>query len=101
MDAVELALKGRPALDQVIIVGGDAKPPRIDFAAALGVEPARCAVVEDTRTGALAGRAAGATVFGYCPGGPGHDSALKLREAGVTRLFHDMRALPALLGLPA
>ena len=70
-------------------------------AAALGVEPARCAVVEDTRTGALAGRAAGATVFGYCPGGPGHDSALKLREAGVTRLFHDMHALPALLGLPA
>lgn len=70
-------------------------------AAALGVEPARCAVVEDTRTGALAGLAAGATVFGYCPGGPGHDSALKLREAGVTRLFHDMHALPALLGLPA
>ena len=41
-------------------------------AAALGVDPTRCAVVEDTVTGATAGVAAGATVFGYSPGGPEH-----------------------------
>jgi HAD superfamily hydrolase (TIGR01509 family) len=34
-------------------------------AAALGVDPARAAVVEDTATGVRAGVAAGATVFGY------------------------------------
>jgi beta-phosphoglucomutase-like phosphatase (HAD superfamily) len=34
---------------------------------ALGVLPARCAVVEDTVTGVRAGVAAGATVFGYSP----------------------------------
>ncbi|WP_236493186.1 HAD family hydrolase [Xanthomonas massiliensis] len=68
-------------------------------AAALGVAAADCAVVEDTRTGATAGLTAGATVFGYCPGGPGHDSARQLREAGVRHLFHDMRQLPALLGV--
>jgi HAD superfamily hydrolase (TIGR01509 family) len=36
-------------------------------AAALGVDPARCAVVEDTPAGVRAGVAAGAVVFGYCP----------------------------------
>jgi len=39
-------------------------------AQALGVDPARCAIVEDTVTGATAGVAAGATVFGYSPGEP-------------------------------
>ena len=38
-------------------------------AAALGVDPRRCAVVEDTVTGATAGVAAGATAFGYTPRG--------------------------------
>lgn len=66
-------------------------------AAGLGVDPRRCAVVEDTATGAAAGLAAGATVFGYCPGGPGHGSAAQLRQAGVRHLFHDMAALPGLL----
>ncbi len=35
--------------------------------AALGVRDYRCAVIEDTVTGAMAGIAAGATVFGYSP----------------------------------
>ena len=59
-------------------------------AQALGADPARCAVVEDTVTGALAGIRAGATVFGYCPGGAGHSSAAALREIGVAHLFEDM-----------
>lgn len=87
LSGTEMA-RGKPAPDVYLAA-----------AAALGVDPARCAVIEDTRTGAMAGLAAGATVFGYCPGGPGHDGARALREAGVDRLFHDMRTLPALLGI--
>ena len=66
-------------------------------AAALGVDPARCAVVEDTVTGATAGVAAGATVFGYSPGGLGHSGAEALRAAGVAHIFTDMAELPAVL----
>lgn len=66
-------------------------------AAALGVNPRRCAVIEDTVTGATAGIAAGATVFGYSPHQPGHDSVAALRGAGVTQVFSDMAALPAVL----
>ena len=66
-------------------------------AAVVGSDPARCAVVEDTATGAAAGRGAGATVFGYCPGGPGHGSAEALRAAGAVQLFSDMARLPAVL----
>jgi len=66
-------------------------------AAALGVAPQRCAVVEDTVTGATAGVAAGATVFGYSPGGPGHSGTQALLQVGVAQVFHDMRELPALL----
>lgn len=66
-------------------------------AQALGVDPQRCAVIEDTVTGATAGVAAGATVFGYSPGGPGHDSTQALLQAGVAHVFHDMHDLPGLL----
>lgn len=66
-------------------------------AAALGVPPARCLVIEDTVTGVTAGVAAGATVWGYCPGAPGHGSAEALRAAGAVRLFDNMADLPALL----
>jgi 4-hydroxybenzoate-CoA ligase len=38
--AVEPALKDLPALDQVIIVGGEARAPRINFAAALAAQGA-------------------------------------------------------------
>lgn len=66
-------------------------------AAALGVAPQRCAVVEDTVTGARAGLDAGTTVWGYAPGGPGHSSAQALRAAGVAHVFCDMADLPRLL----
>ncbi|NML34317.1 HAD family hydrolase [Paraburkholderia antibiotica] len=66
-------------------------------AAGLGVEPTRCAVIEDTVTGATAGVAAGATVFGYCPSQLGHSSATALHGAGVVHVFHDMAELPGLL----
>jgi len=62
-------------------------------AAAVGVPPARCVVIEDTLTGAASGIAAGATVFGFSPGGPGHSSADALRELGVARVFTSMAQL--------
>lgn len=67
-------------------------------AAALGADPKRCAVVEDTVTGVMAGVAAGATVFGYSPAEAGHDAPDALRLAGAATVFTEMRDLAALLG---
>jgi len=66
-------------------------------ASALGVDPARCAIVEDTVTGTAAGIAAGATVFGYSPSEAGHDAPEALRRAGAFLVFGDMEQLPRLL----
>jgi HAD superfamily hydrolase (TIGR01509 family) len=66
-------------------------------AAALGADPARCAVVEDTVTGVTAGTAAGATVYGYSPPEAGHDAPAALRAAGAVAIFTDMAQLAALL----
>jgi HAD superfamily hydrolase (TIGR01509 family) len=66
-------------------------------AAALGVDPRRCLVVEDTVTGVTAGVAAGATVFGYSPPEAGHDAPAPLRAAGAAAIFTAMRELPGLL----
>ncbi len=59
----------------------------------MGMAPARCAVVEDTPIGVAAGVAAGMTVFGYAE----RTSADALLEAGATRIFTDMAALPELV----
>ena len=67
-------------------------------ASALGVNARRCAVVEDTVTGVMAGVAAGATVFGYSPPEAGHDAPTALLQAGAAIIFTDMRDLAALLG---
>jgi HAD superfamily hydrolase (TIGR01509 family) len=66
-------------------------------AAALGVDPIRCLVVEDTVTGVTAGVAAGATVFGFSPPEAGHDAPAALRAAGATTIFTAMQDLPGLL----
>ena len=66
-------------------------------AKAVGVDPQRCAVVEDSVTGVRAGVAAGACVFGYSPSAVGHDSPDALRAAGATFIFSDMTALPGLV----
>jgi HAD superfamily hydrolase (TIGR01509 family) len=67
-------------------------------AAALGVPPVRCLVVEDTVTGVTAGVAAGATVFGYSPPEAGHDAPGPLLRAGAKQVFTAMSELPRLLG---
>ena len=62
-------------------------------AARLGAAPAGCVVVEDSRYGVEAGRAAGMRVLAYAGGGtPGHVLA-----GPGTVVFDDMRALPELL----
>ena len=66
-------------------------------AAALGVDPKRCAVVEDTVTGVTAGVAAGATVYGYSPPEAGHDAPGALARAGAAVIFTDLAHLPRLL----
>jgi len=66
-------------------------------AAALGVEPGRCVVVEDTVTGVVAGVAAGAAVFGYSPPEAGHDAPAQLRGAGAAAIFTSMAQLDALV----
>ena len=61
----------------------------------LGVDPADCAVVEDSQYGVEAARAAGMAAFGYTGGGVIPADRL---EGPGTVLFTDMRALPRLLG---
>jgi len=61
----------------------------------MGVEPARCAVVEDSAYGVAAARAAGMRVLGF---GGGVTPGDRLAGDG-TVVFDDMRDLPALLGL--
>ena len=62
-------------------------------AATLGADPARCAVVEDSRYGVEAARAAGMSAFGYAGG----LTAAAALTGPRTVVFDDMRALPELL----
>jgi beta-phosphoglucomutase-like phosphatase (HAD superfamily) len=66
-------------------------------AAALGVDPKHCAVVEDSTTGATAGVAAGCTVLAYCPDEVGHSSEQAMRAVGASDVFTSMADLPNLL----
>ncbi len=69
-------------------------------AEALGVDPRRCAVIEDSITGATAGVAAGATVFAFSPpgvAGLAHADPDAMRAAGVVEVFADMALLPDVL----
>ncbi len=62
-------------------------------AAGMGVDPAACAVVEDSRYGVEAARAAGMLAFGYAGG----LTAAERLEGPDTIVFEDMRELPRLL----
>jgi HAD superfamily hydrolase (TIGR01509 family) len=63
-------------------------------AAAMGVTPSRCMVVEDTPSGIAAAVAAGMRVLGYAP--DGHGASMKASGAEVLRALDD---LPGTLGI--
>ena len=79
--ATEVA-RGKPAPDLFLLA-----------AERMGVEPAACAVVEDSRYGVEAARAAGMRAFGYAGGLTPRDRL----EGPATVVFDDMRELPHLL----
>ena len=92
--ALMARLEGRLFSGQSLGAPKPAPDLYLHAARALGVPPARCAVIEDSPTGARAARAAGMTCFGFAPhGDPG-----PLAAEGA-RTFSDMRELPGLLGL--
>jgi HAD superfamily hydrolase (TIGR01509 family) len=74
--------RGKPAPDLFLHAAGR-----------MGVPPAQCAVVEDSRYGVEAARAAGMRAFGYA-GGLAPKGAL---AGPQTIVFEDMRDLPGLL----
>ncbi|BDP40801.1 beta-phosphoglucomutase [Deinococcus aetherius] len=84
-------------------VGGRGKPLPdlyLHAASALGVDPTRCLVVEDSVTGLRAGVAAGATVWGLLAGGHAHpDGARALLDAGAARVLFTHAELREALGL--
>jgi len=73
-----------------VVHGKPAPDLFLHAAAAMGAEPARTAVVEDSRHGVVAARAAGMWVFAYS-GGVTPAAAL---TGPRTTLFDDMRSLP-------
>jgi HAD superfamily hydrolase (TIGR01509 family) len=78
------------------VAHGKPAPDLFLYAAArMGVEPERCAVVEDSQYGVRAARAAGMRSFGYAGG---LTPAQWLTGEG-TVVFEDMRKLPALLAV--
>ncbi len=80
--SVEDVTNGKPAPDLFL-----------HAAATLGADPSRCAVIEDSRYGVEAARAAGMRAFGYAGG-----LTPRERLAGpATVVFEDMRELPTLL----
>jgi HAD superfamily hydrolase (TIGR01509 family) len=76
-----------------VVHGKPAPDLFLHAAAAMGVEPGRCGVVEDSRHGVTAARAAGMRVFAYA-GGVTPAAAL---EGPATSVFGDMAELPALI----
>ncbi len=65
----------------------------IHAARTIGVAPAACVVVEDSRYGVQAARAAGMRSLGYAGG----LTPAEWLEGAETIVFHDMRTLPRLL----
>lgn len=65
-------------------------------AARMGAVPSRCVVIEDSRFGVAAARAAGMRAFGYSGG----LTPPEWLEGDGTTVFDDMTQLPRLLGIP-
>ncbi|WP_406306970.1 HAD family phosphatase [Streptomyces sp. NBC_00885] len=89
-DAVDAGLSPVEGLPEAL----DAAPDLFLYAAEkMGVDPAACVVVEDSRPGVQAARAAGMRAFGYAGG----LTPAERLEGADTVVFHDMRKLPNLI----
>lgn len=86
--------EGRIFSVEDVVVGKPAPNLFLHAADRLGVHPEHCAVVEDSRFGVRAARAAGMRVYGYAGG---LTPAEWLEQEGAV-VFADMRDLPDLLG---
>ncbi len=97
---LEALVKGRQhSAEDMTRIGLEGKPdPHLFLAAAAagGVPPARCLVIEDSIPGARAARAAGMTCLGFSPRGSGIELAAE--GAGVFKVMADV---PGFLGLSA
>ena len=60
----------------------------------LGIDPAACAVIDDSVPGCQAAMRAGMQGYGFAE----HDDGVRLAETGV-RVFHKMAEFPGLIGL--
>jgi HAD superfamily hydrolase (TIGR01509 family) len=68
-------------------------------AAEIGVSASECIIIEDSATGVIAGRAAGATVIGLLAAGHVRDGhAARLREAGAHHVAADYREVERIVG---
>jgi len=80
---------------QDVGVGKPAPDLFLHAARTLGAEPARCLVVEDSRNGVLAARAAAMDVYGYAA----LTAPAKLTDAGATGLLTELPEVLALLAV--
>ncbi|HET9074724.1 MAG TPA: HAD family hydrolase [Solirubrobacteraceae bacterium] len=87
-------LRGRIFSASEVANGKPAPDLFLHAAARMGVAPEDCVVVEDSRYGVQAARAAGMPVFAFAAGGM---TPLVHLEGPGTIVFHDMRELPRLI----
>ena len=92
--AIRARLDGRLFSGQTLGKPKPAPDLYLHAAAALGAEPSRAVVIEDSATGAMAARAAGMRCLGYAPQGDNP----RLAATGA-ELFTDMAQVPGLIGL--
>jgi HAD superfamily hydrolase (TIGR01509 family) len=84
-----------------MVKSGKPAPDLFAFAAAaMGAEPRRCLVVEDTVPGIVAGKAAGMTVWAFVGGShlAGRDAGRSFSDAGADRVFASMSEFTIPLG---
>ncbi|GIF94924.1 HAD family hydrolase [Catellatospora citrea] len=89
---------GEHCYSAAMVARGKPEPDLFLLAAdRIGVDPADCALIEDSPFGVRGGRAAGMTVLGYAA----LASADTLRAAGAAHVVTAMAQVPPLLGLTA
>ncbi len=91
--------EGRIFSSEMVARGKPEPDVYLHAAEKMGIDPARCLVVEDSVPGVTAGAAAGMTVLGFTGGS--HHAHMEigdmLRDLGAQEIFDDMSRLPELI----